>query len=150
MNQSVRYRIGAALVAAMRAAAGLSGVVIKRNPLDPAPLRDGSRVIFFEDQADGYLDQAAQIGKRIFSFAIGVISRDGTAPDATADADYVAAEDAIRGAYPALAAALQAAGAQIGPLRERQVTYKSDDLDVGGALVLGSFEVEYLRPKAPR
>lgn len=147
---SIPFLISGVFVAALRDAFEISGAVVKHNPRGPAPLSDGSRVVFFEAQSDGFIDQAGQVGKRRFSFVLGVINRaDGTA-EAGADADYVMADEVIRGAYQEVAAMLAAIKAQCGPLREREVAFRVDDIDVDGALVLGTFDIEYLRPKAPR
>lgn len=138
---SIRYQVSAAIVAAVRAHAGLQGAVVLDNPTDPAALSKGERVVFVEDQTDGFIDQANQQGKRRFVFTLGVINRSAGDREG-ADADYEAAEAAIRGAHGALMRQQRC-----GPLREREVVFRVDGIDVGGALVLGTFEVEYLKPR---
>lgn len=150
MAQSIPYRISAVFVAALRAALEPAGVVVKYNPRGPTPLRDGPRVVFFEAQSDGFIDQAGQVGKRRFRFAVGVINRTEGEAEAGADVDYVTAEAAIRGAYQDVAAMLASIKAQAGPLREGETSFRVDDIDVDGALVLIPFEIEYFRPKAAR
>ena len=140
---SLRYQISAALFAALQGAPDLAGAVVMDNPVTAAALAKGDRIVFLEDLSDGLIDQAAQQGKRRFVFGLGVICRTTTAR-AGADADYAAAEAAVRGAHTTLAGTLRC-----GPLRERDVTFKVEGIDVGGALVMGTFEIEYLRPRPP-
>lgn len=141
MSQSLRYQISAALVAALRDAAALAGAVVTDNPVTAAALAKGARIVFLEDLADAPIDQAGQQAKRRFTFGLGVIGRSADAR-AGADADYVAAEAAVRGAHATLIGTLRC-----GPLRERDVVFKAEGIDVGGALVMGTFEVEYLKPR---
>lgn len=150
MTQSVRYRIAAGFVAALRADPVLAGAKVRHNPRDPSSIRDGDRVVFFEDGRDGFLEQPAQQGKRAYSFTLGVIRRGEEDPEAGADADQVAADEALRAAFPEISAELAADGAALGPLRERETTYKVEGVDVGGALVLTGYEIEYRKPKPAR
>lgn len=138
---SLRYQISAALVQALHAADALADAVVLDNPRDPQALAKGARVVFLEDQRDGFIDQASQQGKRRFVFTVGVINRSG-ADRAGADADHVAAEAAIRAAHGELMRDLRC-----GPLRETEVAFRAEGIDVGGALVLSTFEVEYLKPR---
>lgn len=138
---SQRWRISDTLLRALRAAAALDGVPVLDNPRDPQAIRAGSRIVFVEDQADRFLDQAGQQGKRCYVFTLGVICR-GADDRAGADADYEAAEAAIRGAHGELLRDLRC-----GPLRETEIVFRAEGIDVGGALVLGTFEIEYLKPR---
>lgn len=143
MPQSRRYQISALVVAALRAHPGLQGALILDNPTDPRAISDGKRVVFVEDQTDGWISQEGQRNKRRFVWTVGVINRsDSTAgaDRAGADADYLAAVDAVRGAHSQLVTTVK----EVGPLRERDVTFRLEGIDVGGALILGSFEVEYV------
>ena len=141
MSNSIRYRISAALVEALRAAPDLAGAKVLDNPSDPSALQAGERLVLVEDQTDRFVDQKNQQGRRRFVFTIGAINR--TADDrAGADADYAAAEAAIRGAHKVLMSTLHC-----GPLHEEEVTFRVEGIDVGGALVLGTFSVEYLKPR---
>ena len=150
MTQSVRYRISAAFVAALRAQFEPAAKV-KRNPREPSPAKDGSRIVLFVDGRDGLIEQPGQQPKRTFSFQVGVLNRsEGDAAEAGADADYVAAEAVLRGAYAPLAAALAAVGVQLGAMHEREITFASEDVDVGGALVLGAYDIDYRSPKPAR
>ena len=150
MTQSVRYRISAAFVAALRTQFEPSAKV-KRNPREPSPTKDGARIVLFIDGRDGLIEQPGQQPKRTFSFQVGALNRsEGEAADAGADADYVAAEAVLRGAFASLAASLAAGSVQLGSLHEREITFASEDVDVGGALVLGAFDIDYRSPKPAR
>lgn len=137
-TQSLRYQISAAIVQALSTAPALSGAVVLDHPKAPSDLSKGTRVIFVEDQADDLIDQPNQQAKRSFSFAVGVINR--TAQDrAGADADNLASEAAIRQCHQdVLASTLRC-----GQLRELGVRFKVEGLDVGGALILTSYAVDY-------
>lgn len=138
---SVRYLVSRAVFEALRDAPELAGARVLDNPSEPQALAAGERIVFVEDQSDGFIDQSGQAGTRRFVFAIGVINRTSAAR-AGADADYVAAEAAVRERHTALIRELGC-----GPLREREVSFRVEAIDVGGALVLGTFEVEYRRPR---
>ena len=150
MTQSIRWRISSAFVAALRANFEPAAKV-KRNPREPSPSRDGVRILLFIDGRDGLIEQPGQQAKRTFSFQLGALNRsEGDLADAGADADYVAAEAVLRGAFVALAAALASGGVQIGAMHEREFTFASEDVDVGGALVIGAYDIDYRLPKPAR
>jgi len=138
---SLRWRISAALLAALEAAPELRGVVVLDNPRDAQAIRRGSRIVFLEDQADTFIDQASQQGRRRYQFALGAINRT-PADRCGADADYTAAEAVVRAAHGQLLRDLRC-----GPLRETDLQFRVEGLDVGGALVLGMWEIEYLKPR---
>lgn len=141
-TQSLRYQISAAIVQALSTAPALAGAVVLDHPKSPSDLSRGPRVIFVEDQTDSLIDQPNQQGKRLFSFAVGVINR--TAQDrAGADADYLVAEAAIRQVHQTVLAATL----RCGPLRDLDVRFKVEGLDVGGALILASYAVEYRKER---
>lgn len=136
------YAIGAAVVQALRTAVGLTGAVVLDNPQRASALQDGERIVFFEDQADRLIDQPGQSAKRTYSFTLGVISRSSEARK-DAHADYRAAKRIVRNCMPAISQAVTLGGRG---LQEGEVTYRLENIDVGGALVLGSFSVDYRDP----
>jgi len=140
LPQGAPFAIGEAVVAALRAAVDLVGAKVLDNPLRLADLTDGDRIVFFEDASDGFIDQPGQVQKRVYGFTIGVINR-STEARRGAHGDYRAAKRAVRAALPNLADVLRT-----GPLREGAVSYRLENIDVGGSLVLGSFTVEYRDP----
>lgn len=137
-TQSLRFQISAAIVEALRTAPALADAVVIDHPKSPSDLSKGTRVIFVEDQSDDLIDQPNQQDKRSFGFSVGVINR--TAQDrAGADADHLAAEAAIRQCHQSVLVATL----RCGPLRELGVRFKVEGMDVGGALILASYAVEY-------
>lgn len=138
MAQSVRFRVGAAVLGALQAEFTGGDVRVFDNPPDAKALSAGARLVFVEDQSDAFVDQAAQRGKRRYVFTLGVVGRTADAR-AQADRDYLVARTVVRNTHTALMRDLR-----VGPLRERDVVFRVDGIDVGGALVLGTFEAEYL------
>lgn len=138
---SQRYLISATLLAALRSAADLADALVLDNPTEAQALSKGDRIVWIEDQADDPIEQAAQQGKRRFTFALGVINR--TSDDrAGADVDHQAALTAITKAHTPLMR-----DHRCGPLREGQTVFRVEGLDIGGALILTTYTVEYLRPR---
>lgn len=141
---SRRLDIANALAAAVQAAPALAGAKFRRNPPDPANIKDGARVVFIEDQSDSHIDEKGQQGLRKYVFALGVINR-SESPEDDADADHDAACDALREAANSLTAADNPTR-----LYEAQTIFKVEGVDVGGALILTTFELTYRRPKPAR
>lgn len=147
MSQSVPFQFSAAIVAALRLQLEPDGVVVRDNPTNPADLSGGSRVVFVEDEADDLRDKPGQAEGRTFAVNVGVINRTADAR-AGADADMVAIKACITSAVAAAALvmvrdkALLAAQA----VREGRRSYKVEGIDVGGALVLTRFEIDYRTP----
>lgn len=142
LPQGAPIAIGAAIVAALRTAPALNGATVLDNPKRASDLQTGSRIVFFEDQADKLIEQPGQLAKRTYSFTLGVINR--TQNDRQgAHADYRAAKRAVRNCLPAINALvrLEARG-----MVEGDVMYRLENLDVGGGLVLGLFTVDYRDP----
>lgn len=147
MSQSIPYQLSAAVVSALTAQMGPTGVTIVDNPTTPAPLESGTRVLFVEDRDDNPINKPGQAEAHTFSFAIGVINRSAGAR-AGADADMQAAKPIVTKALRDACLALQTAKAITGfqyP-REGQRTYRHERIDVDGALILTSFEIDYRLP----
>lgn len=136
------YAIGQAIVEALRSNAALTGAVVLDNPQRASALQDGERILFFEDQADRLIEQPGQSAKRTYSFTLGVISRSSQARK-DAHADYRTAKRAVRQCMPAISQCVALLGRGI---QEGDVVYRIENIDVGGALVLGSFSVDYRDP----
>jgi hypothetical protein len=103
-------------------------------------LSEGERIVFFEDASDQPISQPGQIQKRTYGFSVGVINRSANARSG-AHGDYRAAKRAVRGALSSIAQVVN-----VGSLREGAVSYRLENIDVGGSLVLGSFTVDYRDP----
>ena len=139
LPQGAPYAIGAAVVQTLRTAPELVGAVVLDNPRRASDLSEGERIVFFEDQSDRQRDNPAQVQHRTYSFAVGVVNRSTNARQA-AHADYRAAKRAIRAAITAMAQG----GVNVrGQVRETNVSFQLENIDVGGCLVLGTFAVEY-------
>lgn len=138
----VPFEIGAVFVEALRAAPTLEGITISDNPVRAGDLGDGVRRVWLEDVSDGPIDQANQI-KREYRFTLGVINR-------TADArrgvhtDYRAAKRVLDEAVPLL----KDKPFTIVYLREGDLAFRLENLDVGGGLILASFTFGYRDPSA--
>ena len=140
LPQGAPYAIGVVVVAALRAATDLAGAKVLDNPVRLADLAEGARIVFFEDSGDSFIGQPGQVQKRTYAFSVGVINRSSSAR-AGAHGDYRAAKRAVRGALAGVSAVLRC-----GALQEGSVSYRIENIDVGGGLVLGSFSVEYRDP----
>lgn len=140
LPQGAPFAIGTVVVAALRAAVDLAGAKVLDNPVRLADLGEGARIVFFEDASDGFIEQPGQVQKRVYGFSVGVINR-SSAARVGAHGDYRAAKRAVRGALAGISAVLRC-----GPLREGSVSYRIENIDVGGGLVLGSFSVDYRDP----
>ena len=136
----VPYVIGQAVVQALQAAPDMAGVRVLDNPARATDLAEGARVLFFEDQSDRLRGQPGQQAQRTYAFAMGAIARTTDARQ-QAHRDYRAAKRAVRACMREITAAgitLEGFG-----LQEGEVVYRLENIDVGGALVLGSFSVDY-------
>lgn len=138
------FVIGRTVYQALQAAPGLQGAALRDNPLAAADLKTGGRVLFVEDQADKPRgDQPGQRPRRSYGFSLGVISRVEAARE-QAHADYRVAKRAVLECMPLLTQM----GIEIegGGMAEGEVRYQLENIDVGGALVLGLFTLGYRDP----
>jgi hypothetical protein len=135
------YAIGLALVAALREAFAGEDVRVLDNPVRATDLAEGERVVFYEDMVDRFKDQNGANQSRIFAFNVGVVNRSSEAR-LGAHRDYRAAKRSVRAALKALHPQLTV----ISPLREGDVTFRVENIDVGGGVAVGSFTVEYRDP----
>lgn len=142
LPEGAPYAIGQALVQALHAAFGAQGVKVLDNPVRASLLQEGPKVVIFEDQIDKFERQPGQAQYRTYAFSVGVVCRTA---DARRDAHstYRAAKRVVRASLPAInsAVTLTGRGLVVG-----DVTYRLENIDVGGGLVLGSFTVDYRDP----
>lgn len=151
MSQSVPYLLSASVYAALRAEFEASGAAVRDNPTTPAELDLGERVFFIEDDTDRQIDKPGQSEGRFFSLRVGVINRSAGAR-AGADADMQAAKAVVTRAMRDKARDLMAdriVTAMQYP-REMERTYRHERIDVGGALILTRFEIDYRLPPPTR
>lgn len=144
MSQSIPYQVSAAIVAALQGDAAFDGARVLDNPTSAQALTDGERVVFVEDQLDELVQQPGTTEQRVFTATIGVINR-GPAARADADADMEHVKRCVRAATAALAAL----GVRRLP-REGKRTYRLEGIDVGGALIVTQFLIDYLNPRPSR
>ena len=135
----VPFAVGEILVEALRDAPTLADITVRDNPVRASDLSDGERVIWFEDVSDGPIDQQHQV-KREYRFNLGVINRTGDARRGV-HTDYRAAKRVIDDALPLLKTTVVAAY-----LREGDVSFRLENIDVGGGLVLATFTLGYRDP----
>lgn len=144
---SVPHTISAAVVAALEADLELAGATVIDNPITPSALEDGARVVFVEDKDDAPIDKPGQAEGRSFGFIVGVINRTATArtgADTDMERAKAVATKAARDACKAMVDARQLVLFQYP--REMLRTYRIEGLDVGGALILTRFEIDYRLP----
>jgi hypothetical protein len=144
MSQSIPFQISAAMLSALQSAPAFDGARLLDNPTSAAALMDGDRVLFVEDQHDELNKQPNATEQRTFTLTVGVINRSAEAR-AAADADMEAVKQALR----SITAQLVGIGSLRLP-REGRRTYKLEGIDVGGALIVTEFLIDYLNPRPPR
>lgn len=147
MPQSIPYQLSQAVFLALQSAADLAGAHFIDNPSAPADLNDGERVVFIEDKGDDRMDQKGQAEARTFTITVGAINR--TEDDrAGADADMEAAKAVLVRAALAAGRDLVSAKKLTGfsAPREGKRGYRIEGIDIGGALVWTSFEIDYRMP----
>lgn len=131
--------IGSAIVSALQTQFAGSGVVVRDNPVRAAMLEEGSQQVIFEDQANRR-GTGGVPSQRTYSFSLAALSRD-TDARTQAHALYQTARRVVLGIMPALTTAGITIAA--GGVLEGDVTYRVENLDVGGGLVLGLYTIQY-------
>ena len=131
--------IGSAIVSALQTQFAGSGVVVRDNPVRAAMLEEGSQQVIFEDQANRR-GTGGVPSQRTYSFSLAALSRDDDART-QAHALYQTARRVVLGIMPALTTAGITIAA--GGVLEGDVTYRVENLDVGGGLVLGLYTIQY-------
>lgn len=144
LPEGIPFVAGAAVIDALKSAPALNGAKVLDNPVRASDLSEGERIVFFEDQSDKLLEQPSQRQYRTYAFSVGVINRSADARRA-AHQDYRAVKRVLRGlSMPAITQA----GVEIAKsgIREGEVRYRLENIDVGGSLVLGLFTLDYRDP----
>lgn len=146
-THSVPFLLSQAAVTAIAGDFTAEPVSIRDNPSTRAAFAEGARVVFLVDSRDKPSKQPNQSEARAFTFEVGVINR--TAADrAGADDDMQRIKLLLARAMPAACRGLKESGDIIGhsALRELERYYRVEDVDVGGALIVTAFEIEYTTP----
>lgn len=131
--------IGSAIVSALQTQFAGSGVVVRDNPVRAAMLEEGAQQVIFEDQANKR-GTGGVTAQRTYSFSLAALSRDEDART-QAHALYQTARRVVLGIMPALTTAGIVIAAD--GVVEGDVTYRLENLDVGGGLVLGLYTIKY-------
>lgn len=134
------HAIGATVFAALVADFGSQARVLD-NPVRASALQDGERIVWIEDVTDKRVDEAGGQQKREYTFNLGVINRSADARTG-AHSDYRRAKRVTRDSLAGLRAKLVV----ISGLREGDVIYRVENVDVGGGLVLAAFSLQYRDP----
>jgi len=137
----VPFLVGQALVTALSGWAALQGATVLDNPVRASDLEAGERVVFVEDVADRSGGQTGAAQRRTYVFNIGVINRSDQ-PRLGAHADYRAAKRCLLQVLKTMPRELEIRSL----VKETDVTYRLENIDVGGGLVLGTFTVDYRDP----
>lgn len=132
----VPYAVGELFMAALRAAPTLSGITILDNPVRVTDLEDGARVIMFEDVSDGPANQQLQTARE-FRFNLGVINRT-EASRIGVHTDYRAAKRVIDQTLKDLRTVVT-----VNHLREGDISFRLENVDIGGGLILATFTLGY-------
>ena len=130
------YAIGEALFAALVAEAEFAGAKLLNNPVRASELADGARIVFFEDVSDGPADSSKPL-ERVYRYTVGAINRTELSRLGS-HRDYRVAKRALKSALPRLKALVQ-----VGNHREGEISFRLENIDVGGGLVLGTFTLAY-------
>lgn len=144
MSHSAPYLLSQAVVTVLAAEFAGQDVTIRDNPTSPDSIKSGDRVVLVEDWEDAPGNQPNQTERRTFTLDIGVINRTETAR-AAADADMQRVKAAIVRDLPAACRTLRAEGHIDGfqAAREGRRLYRIENVDVGGALIITRFSIDY-------
>lgn len=140
LPQGAPHAIGAAAWGALWDELSSVALVLD-NPARSTELQEGARILFIEDVSDRRVEEKGGQQKREYTFNLGVISR-ASAARTVAHGDYRLAKRLVRDSLAALHSKLNV----ISGLREGDVIYRIENVDVGGSLVLGTFSIQYRDP----
>lgn len=138
----VPFAVGEVFIEALRTAFE-PDVTVKDNPVRPSDvLEDGARVVWFEDVSDGPAVQGEQV-KREFRFTLGVLNRTGDARRGV-HTDYRRAKRVIDDALQLLTK--ERLGVTPNYVREGDVAFRLENIDLGGGVILATFTLGYRDP----
>lgn len=140
LPQSPGFSVVSRLLLAYAAVPGLAELPLARNPRNPQHLAVGKRVVIVTELSDSPVGKAGHRETRRRVVKVGILSR---VESADADADAL---------YGLLSDTTQAALAQLRPtvitrMAEGEVQFYVDDIEVDGAVVVGSWEIDYTRER---
>lgn len=135
----VPFTAGEVFLAALRAAETLEGVVIHDNPQRASALDGGDRVVWLEDVSDGPADGGIKVN-RDFRFNLGAINRTENARRGV-HTDYRAAKRVLDAALPGMKSLFTVRG-----FHEGALTFRVENVDVGGGLIIAQYTLAYRDP----
>jgi hypothetical protein len=146
--QSVPFVLSSHVVNSLRALEQVD-FIVRDNPVTRAALEMGDRVIFVEDTDDEPTTKEGQAEGRTFRFNVGVINRTNNSRE-QADRDMQTIKPMVVSALMAACRGLQADNAikTFQAPREGRRSYRIEGIDVGGALILTRYEIDYRTPAA--
>lgn len=145
-TQSARWQIYHAIATALESDPQLQGLKVARNPRTAQQLDSGEQLVVIKWGSDAPVQLAGRLERRKFRLIVGSISRKPAGADQDADAIHQAASDVVRRTLPTLSA-LPGID-QVKNITEGDTTPDVDGLEVVGALVLSSWEIDYQQRRA--
>ena len=138
LPHSPAHAITSALFAAIAADPLLSPLPLSRNPRRAAQLGDGPVVLVLKEVRDGMSRDPGAAELRQREVSLGVVCR-ATGADALADKVYhylhIVAYDAL--------STLQQSNADVRSIKEIDTRYEVEDIEIDGAIVIGTWSVNY-------
>jgi hypothetical protein len=145
-TQSARWAIFNAIAVALAGDARLQGLRVVRNPRNATQMGAGEQLVAIKWGSDSLTEKPGQREKRKFRLIVASISRKAEGADKDADAIHEAAYAIVREILPAIAQLPEVDA--IGGIAESDTTSDIDGLEVDGAVVLSSWEINYARRRA--
>jgi len=145
-KQSARWAIYNEIATALENDGQLQGVKVVRNPRTAQHLGSGEQLVVIKWGSDSPTELNGNNEKRKFRVIVGGISRKREAPDADADALHLAAGDVVKRTLQSLN---QLPGiSQVKSIHEGDTTPDIDGIEVDGAIVLTTWEIDYKQRRA--
>lgn len=138
LPNSPRWGIMQTLLAALQASPTLDGILVVRNPRSAKTLAEAAHWVALKDRVDALNEKPGQVEKRKHQFELAAVAR-SEAADSEADAVHEAAANALRAAIKTVSTT----HCQITNITEVSTRFESDNLEVGGALCVSTWEFEY-------
>lgn len=143
---SARWKIYNAIAHALETDEQLQGLKVARNPRTAQHLASGEQLVLIKWGSDSPVETAGRIERRKFRLIVGAISRSREGADQDADAIHQAAGDVVKRTLPTLHA-LPGID-RIKAITENDTTPDVDGIEVDGAMVLSSWEIDYQTRRA--
>jgi hypothetical protein len=140
-TQSARWAIFDAICTALESDALLQDLPVVRNPRTATQLGAGEQLIVAKWGSDSLMEKPGQRERRKFRLIVGSVSRKATGADKDADAIHQAVGEVVRKALTTLAQLPD----RVARIAEGDTTPDIDGIEVAGAMVLSTWEIDYQR-----